>query len=73
IDGIAIDVDKVVTNIVIFDISGTGKTSAEIVAELKDRGILAIDFGNLIRMVTHLDVSAHDVQVVGSVLKDVIL
>ncbi|MEQ1645048.1 MAG: GntG family PLP-dependent aldolase, partial [Pyrinomonadaceae bacterium] len=32
IDGIAIDVDKVVTNIVIFDISGTGKTSAEIVA-----------------------------------------
>ncbi|MEQ1921904.1 MAG: GntG family PLP-dependent aldolase [Pyrinomonadaceae bacterium] len=57
INGIAIDVEKVVTNIVIFDISATGKTSAEIVEVLKDNGILAIGFGNLIRMVTHLDVS----------------
>lgn len=61
IDDIAIDVAKVVTNIVIFDISGTGKTSAEIVATLKDNGILAIGFGNLIRMVTHCDVSAEDI------------
>ena len=36
INGIKIDVDKVVTNIVIFDISGTGKASAEIV-ELENR------------------------------------
>ena len=57
IDGISIDVEKVVTNIVIFDISGTGKTSAEIVAALKKNGILAIGFGNLIRMVTHCDVT----------------
>lgn len=61
INGISIDVEKVVTNIVIFDISATGKTSAEIVEELKDRGILAIGFGNLLRMVTHLDVSADDI------------
>ena len=59
--GILIDVDKVVTNIVIFDISNTGKTSAEIVAGLKADGILAIGFGNLIRMVTHCDVSANDI------------
>lgn len=58
INGIAIDIEKVVTNIVIFDISGTGKTSTEIVAALQNSGILAIGFGNLIRMVTHLDVSA---------------
>lgn len=59
--GIAIDLEKVVTNIVIFDISGTGKTSAEIVNALNDNGILAIGFGNLIRMVTHLDVSRQDI------------
>ena len=61
IKGITIDVEKVVTNIVIFDISSTGKASAEIVEALKDRGILAIGFGNLIRMVTHLDVSRQDI------------
>ncbi len=61
ISGISIDVEKVVTNIVIFDITGTGKTSAEIVAALKENDILAIGFGDLIRMVTHLDISADDI------------
>jgi threonine aldolase len=61
IDGISIDVDKVGTNIVIFDISGTGKTSAGIVEALSSEGILAIGFGNQIRMVTHLDVDASDI------------
>ena len=61
IDGISIDVEKAVTNIVIFDISGTGNTSAEIVAALQQNGILAIGFGNLVRMVTHLDVKADDI------------
>ena len=62
IDGIKIDVEKVVTNIVIFDISDTGKTSDEIIELQKDNGMLAIGFGNLIRMVTHCDVSAHDIE-----------
>ena len=61
IKGIAIDLEKVVTNIVIFDISGTSNSSTEIVASLKDNGILAIGFGNLIRMVTHCDVSNEDI------------
>lgn len=61
IKGIAIDVDKVATNIVIFDVSGTGKTSAEIVAALRIEGILAIGFSTQIRTVTHLDVSAAEI------------
>jgi threonine aldolase len=61
IKGVDIDLDKVVTNIVIFDIAGTGKTSAEICGALKEKGILAIGFGNLIRMVTHCDVSWEDI------------
>jgi len=61
IPGISIDVEKVVTNILIFDISGTGKTSADIVDKLRTSGILAIGFGNLMRMVTHLDISHSDI------------
>jgi threonine aldolase len=64
ISGISLDVNKVVTNIVIFHIAGTGKTSAEITEALKTHGILAIGFGELIRMVTHLDVSAADIDTV---------
>lgn len=69
IPGVAIDVESVATNIVIFDITGTGKTSAEIVAALKDAGILAIGFGDVIRMVTHCDVSADDISVTFNFLR----
>ena len=57
IPGIEINVEKVVTNIVIFDISGTGESSAEIVESLASNGVLCVGFGDQIRMVTHLDVS----------------
>lgn len=56
IPGVDVDVEGVVTNIVIFSIAGTGKTSPEITAALKNGGILAIGFGDQIRMVLHLDV-----------------
>ena len=62
IEGIAIDVQKVPTNIVIFDVSDTGRSSAEIVERLEANGILAIGFGTQIRMVTHLDVSADNIK-----------
>jgi len=72
IDGIAIDVEKVVTNIVIFDITATGKTSAEIVAALKENSILAVGFGDLIRMVTHCDVSRESVDKTVSLLNSIL-
>lgn len=72
INGLAIDVEKVVTNIVIFDITATGKTSAEIVAALKENNILAVGFGDVIRMVTHLDVSSDDIAKTLRVLESVI-
>lgn len=62
IPGIKIDVERVVTNIVIFDITDTGKSSAEICAALKEQKILAIPFGPAIRMVTHCDVSSEDME-----------
>ena len=56
--GIAIDPAKVVTNIVIFDISGLGISTGEFSAELKERGVLAngVDDRRM-RLVTHLDVT----------------
>ena len=60
--GVSIDAEQVQTNIVIFDVSATGKTSAEICAALKEEGILAIPFGKAIRMVTHYDVSREDIE-----------
>ena len=71
--GVSIDAEKVVTNIVIFDVSETGKTSAEICAELKEQEILAIPFGKAIRMVTHCDVSREDIETTLKVLEKVLL
>jgi threonine aldolase len=60
--GIKIDPEKVVTNIVIFDVTETGQTADAICAQLRERGVLAAGFGSSIRMVTHYDVSASDVE-----------
>jgi threonine aldolase len=58
IPGIKIDLAAVQTNIVIFDVSGTGKTSTEIAAALKSHGVLAGTVNpRTIRFVTHLNVS----------------
>jgi threonine aldolase len=57
VPGIAIDPRKVVTNIVIFEVRGTGRTAAEICAELGKQKVLAgATEKYAIRMVTHYDV-----------------
>jgi threonine aldolase len=61
ISGIQIDAEKVVTNIVIFDISKTDKTPHGFVSLLAQNGVLAVGFGTQIRMVTHLDISSEDI------------
>lgn len=72
IGGVEVDVERVVTNILIFDISATGKTSDVICSELRDKGILAIGFGSKIRMVTHCDIASTDIGVVIEAFNDVV-
>src|SRR5882672_1880071 len=60
--GVKIDPEKVVTNIVIVDVSGTGLSADEICAQLRTRDVLASGFGSSIRMVTHYDVSRSDIE-----------
>jgi threonine aldolase len=57
ISGIALDATKVVTNIVIFDAQGTGRTAVEICGALAKQKVLCSPIGKFsIRMVTHYDV-----------------
>jgi threonine aldolase len=73
IEGISIDASSVQTNIVIFDVSGTGRTSSEICVALKVGGVLAIAISETkIRMVTHCDVSRSQIETAVSAVKKVL-
>ena len=57
IAGIRIDPRRVVTNIVVFDVTGTGIAPTEICARLKQRGVLMNAINDRqVRAVTHYDV-----------------
>jgi threonine aldolase len=72
IDGIRIDPETVVTNIVLFDVSETGIAADEICSRLKERNVLASGFGSSIRMVTHYDVSGADIETTLREIKTVV-
>jgi threonine aldolase len=61
IPNVAIDPHVIQTNIVIFDISRLGLSTAEFSSELRSQGLLANGIAdNRMRLVTHLDVSRAD-------------
>ena len=72
IDGVELIEHPVETNLVFFDISGTEKNALEIMNEARERGVLISpeDFSTM-RAVTHLDVSAPDIEKAIEVLCDI--
>jgi len=61
--GIFIDPEHVETNIIIFNIAGTGMTAHELTEAMKEKGVLIHPIGKTqIRLVTHLDVSSEDIE-----------
>ena len=70
--GVKIDPEKVVTNIVIFDVAETGQTADAICARLRELGVLASGFGSSIRMVTHYDVSRADIEAALTALRAIV-
>jgi len=63
IKGFQVNPELMETNIVVFDVSESGFSVAEVLAKLKTKGILIVPFGrNLARAVTHLDVSREDIE-----------
>jgi len=72
IKGVRIDPAKVVTNIVVFDVEGTGRTAVELVGALKNRGVLSNPFGPYtIRLVTHYDVDRAGIERALNVMREV--
>jgi threonine aldolase len=73
IPGVRLDVGHVETNIVFFDVAGTGLTAGEAAARLLAQEVRVGAVGRtLIRAVTHLDVSRADVERAISVARGVL-
>ncbi len=70
--GVKLDPARVVTNIVIFDVAGTGIAANDICARLAEHSVLASGFGSSIRMVTHYDVTRADIDRALAALRTVI-
>lgn len=63
IPGISLDAAKVQTNIVIFSVKPSGRSSATFLEQIRERGVLAVPVDeDRVRMVTHLDVDRADVE-----------
>ena len=61
--GLGVDLDKVQTNIVLVDVSGTGMDSEQFVKAIREVGVNAVTFSpKLVRFVTHRDVSRRDIE-----------
>jgi threonine aldolase len=60
-EGVALDLDGLETNIVVFGLHAGAPDAATVVARAKERGVLVMAFGpRTVRAVTHLDVSRAD-------------
>ena len=58
----SVDLAAVQTNIVFVDVSGTGRSAVTWVERLAAEGVLVTMVGGRIRMLTHVDITADDVQ-----------
>jgi threonine aldolase len=73
IPGFALYTPKIESNIVFFDPSGAGLTSKQAHDALLERGVrMGLTYGNMIRAVTHLDVSRAEIDKVGQVLREIV-
>ncbi len=72
IKGFALYTPKIESNIVFFDVSGAGFTSRQVYEGLLAKGVrMGLTYGNMIRAVTHLDVSRDDIDAAGAKLAEV--
>lgn len=73
VDGVDIDLSTVQTNMVFVDVSATGSTAAELSAALEREGVRIGAMGpTTLRIVTHLDVSADQIETAAAVFRRVV-
>ncbi len=70
--GIKVDPEEVETNIVFFDIAGTGMTAEPFVEAMKAKGVDLGGAGTRIRIVTHLDIGRADIEAAVEAIRRVI-
>jgi threonine aldolase len=71
--GVRLRFDPVETNLVFFDVSGTGRTASDIARSLAEHGVrIGVESPTLMRAVFHLDVSAAMSDQAGAALKAVL-
>jgi len=72
IPGITLNPARVQTNIVIFDVRKSERSSGDVLKVLGQRGVLGVPVDNdKIRMVTHLDVNRNDVEKAANIIREV--
>lgn len=73
VKGLTLFTPKIETNIVFFDPTPAGLSSKQVHDALLKRGVrMGLTYGNMIRAVTHLDVSSDDIDRVGVALQEVV-
>ena len=71
--GIAINPERIRTNILIFDVAATGLTAADFAARMKQSGVLMSAFGpTLVRIVTHYDAPLEACRVAVDKMKEMV-
>lgn len=74
IPGVKIDPEKVQTNILVFDIDGTGEATTEFTNRLKQHGVLANGINaHEMRMVTHKDISRSDCETALAAIRETLV
>jgi threonine aldolase len=73
ISGVDVDLAATQTNIVVFDVAGTGRDPLEVEEVCESRGVRLVPFGGArLRAVTHLDVDRADVEWAAGVIEEVL-
>jgi threonine aldolase len=70
--GIKVDAESVETNMVFFDIAGTGMTADAFCDAMKAKGVDLSGAGTSIRAVTHLDVTREDIEAAVEAVREVV-
>lgn len=70
---LTLNVEKTRTNVVLFDIAGTGMSFADLSAQLKSKGLLISTAGGTrARILTHLNITRQDCEAAVQVMEEVL-
>ena len=73
IPGVVVDVEAVETNMVMFQVPGSRKSTEELLADCRQAGVLMNSVGDRsFRLVTHMDVNHQDIEEAGKVINRVL-